>query len=231
MTEPLPDTEALAGSARNNARSHCLQEFLLARSQAEATLGKLFGMTTSMYPPPVSKLVTDRLPELGPGKPNMTVRPQLVAIKVESAFAGQRVVDDDAARCCISGLWLLHDFLDESHTISQEIHTNDGSYWHGIMHRREPDYGNAKYWFRRVPQHSVFETLAEEAKQLATTSQLDAPAEYLTSQTSWDAFRFVDLCEAVARGRSSSQQLARQIARREWGLLFDYCYRKALGQV
>ena len=45
------------------------------------------------------------------------------------------------AACCLCGLWLLHDFLDESHSLSQEITTDTGSYWHGIMHRREPDYG------------------------------------------------------------------------------------------
>ena len=71
------------------------------------------------------------------------------------------------ARCCISALYLRHNFLDESHEISQEIDTIDGSYWHGIMHRREPDYDNAKYWFRRVPSHPVFGPLCEKARELA----------------------------------------------------------------
>jgi hypothetical protein len=178
--------------------------------------------------PAVAALIGDRLPVLGPGTPNQAVRPQLAALTLESAFGGRALADESAARCCLAGLWLHHDFLDESHTISQDIDTVEGSYWHAIMHRREPDYGNAKYWFRRVPRHAIFETLAAQARELAAKHQLDAAAEFLSTQASWDAFRFVDLCEAVARGKSRCEQLAREVARAEWRLLFDYCYANAL---
>jgi len=172
-------------------------------------------------------LISNHIPPLGPGTPNEVLRPRLEAITVEQAFSGEPVVDRDAACCCLSAVWLWHDFLDESHTISQEIDTADGSYWHGIMHRREPDYGNAKYWFHRVPRHPIFEPLAKSL--VFAGGELTGPAKFLTTIKIWDPFKFVDLCEAIARGESPYEPLARDVARLEWQLLFDHCYRKAIG--
>src|SRR5205807_5918516 len=131
---------------------------------------------------------------LGPGTPNELVRDRLQALRIETALAPQPVRDRDMAACCLAGLWLLHNYLDESHKISQEIDTPTGSYWHGLMHRREPDFSNSKYWFRRVGRHPVFEPLRVEAARLA----VDGPgaAAFLTRQSDWDPYAFVDLCEA-----------------------------------
>ncbi len=54
-----------------------------------------------------------------------------------------------------AGLWLYIDELDRSHTISQGIDDSTGSFWHGIMHRREGDFSNSHYWFRRTGEHPV----------------------------------------------------------------------------
>jgi hypothetical protein len=175
------------------------------------------------YPPAVQALLdANRLCELGPGQPNAVAGKQLRALTLEALFAPQSIRDDDAAKACVAGLWLYHDFLDESHTLSQDIATTEGSYWHGLMHRREPDFGNAAYWFRQVGRHPVFEMLRTKAEPLVA-------AAGVTISSPWDPFWFIDLCEKGYRSQGRDAALARQIQMREWELLFDYCYQRAVG--
>ena len=184
-----------------------------------------------IYTPFLQTLIpTGRRCELGPGTPNELMRSKLTALTVGELFEGHRIVDGDAARCCLSGLWLLHDFLDESHSLSQEIDTIDGSYWHGIMHRREPDYGNSKYWFRRVGDHPIFPQLREETRGvMAWDPAADEIAKRIETGKFWDPYRFVDWCQQIACGTAKDVGLAEYAATREWHLLFAHCYERAVG--
>ena len=88
---------------------------------------------------------------------------ELLALSLEELFDGESLKDDIFGGATKSGLLLWNDALDDSHDISQGLSNNTGSYWHGIMHRREPDYSNAKYWFGRVGTHPIFPKLRERA--------------------------------------------------------------------
>jgi hypothetical protein len=124
-----------------------------------------------------------------------------------------------APEAALSGLWLYFGCFDESHTISQEISTAEGSYWHGIAHRQEPDPGNAAYWFRRVGNHSIFPPLRDAAAELTASA-----AVKLVLQDRWDPFAFIDFCEeARRRPGTDAERVALEIQRAEWQLLFDYC--------
>jgi hypothetical protein len=166
------------------------------------------------YPPAIAELLRSLpLAPLGPGKPHREVQ----RLEVAASVFGPQAAPDTAA-ACRAGLWLAFDFLDESHEISQEIHTVEGSYWHGILHRREPDAANAAYWFRRVGEHPIFETLAREAANLGLRLRSDR----------WDPFDFIDLCEEH-RGKDTEEEMRlRRLQQREWKLLFDWCFQRTI---
>jgi hypothetical protein len=172
-------------------------------------------------------LAIDRRRPLGPGAPDAGARAALERLSAESAFAHAKVVDRDMAACCVSGVWLLHDYLDESHTISQGIDTPSGSFWHAIMHRREGDFSNSKYWFRRVGRHKVFDAIGQRAAELAAERGAEQIVNTIIHEDTWDPFAFVDLCQSAVRDQSDAGELCREIQQAEWELLFDHCYRAA----
>jgi hypothetical protein len=169
----------------------------------------------STYGPAVAAILGDgsRLAALGPGTPNEPVRAMLAAFDPFRDLG--RVTDADMAKACHAGLWLYHDFLDESHSISQDIHTPTGSFWHAVMHRREPDAWNSKYWWDKVGPHPVLDRLRRESPAVGYA--------YASPQ------EFVDFCERVRDTNAADKELARRVQLLEWQLLFDHCRRKAVG--
>ena len=131
-----------------------------------------------------------------------------------------------------AGLFLLSDLFDESHACSQSIegegrfHTGD--YWHAILHRREPDYGNSKYWFRRVGRHPIFVDLAKEVEHRFRSVVATIPE--VLADGNWDPFAFVDLC-AGAESDPVLQEWCEQVQYLEMLLLLEFSYREAAGLV
>jgi hypothetical protein len=155
------------------------------------------------------------------GKPYVELRQEVGALTPRDILTAGG--SEEFALGCLSGLWLRINELDRSHTISQDIPSSMGSYWHGIMHRREGDFGNAKYWFRRVGDHPVFQPLAEAATDLSQQSGL--ALDFV--RDTWDPFAFVDFCQQVVGSGSDEEELATAVQHAEWQLLFDDCYGKA----
>ena len=125
-------------------------------------------------------------------------------------FAGRKIARPDFAAATRSGLFLYLSCFDEAHQIAQDIASTTGSYWHGILHRQEPDYSTARYWFHRVGEHPIF------------------PA--LRPSPPWDPFWFIDACEQASRGKDAEMtHRLQELQRVEWQLLFDYSYRQTVG--
>jgi hypothetical protein len=117
-----------------------------------------------------------------------------------------------------SGLYLYFGCWDAAHSAADSIENPDGYFWHAIVHRQEPDPGNAAYWFRKTGRHPVFPRLAAEINA-ADIGGYRAGLE-------WDPFAFIEFSESARRRPGSTEeQAAMQIQLVEWQLLFDYCAR------
>lgn len=116
------------------------------------------------------------------------------------------------------GLLYALDALPEAHAIFQEASDDTGSYWHGMLHRREGDFDNARYWFRRAGTLPFF---SEAHRNSATHSPT------MARQSNWDPYLFTGQCEQVRFGDEDLTAEMRALQRVEFDAIFDYCWRQA----
>ena len=165
---------------------------------------------------------------------NSDLTDRIQGVSVEELFDGQTAKDELFGASVKSGLLLWNDALDVSHKISQNIDSPTGSYWHGIMHRREPDYNNSKYWFRRAGVHAIYAGLREQVLALLEERSRQSPelADYtaaIQQKTDWDAFQFVDWCQDAASASDENVvEFLKAAQVEEIKLLLNYSYRRAL---
>src|ERR1041384_2254707 len=152
---------------------------------------------------------TPEPPELGPAQRPGTlsvaeIDTQLKALSGKFPRTSQQLIR--------ATLYLWHDHLDPSHSIAQGIETADGSLLHGIMHRREPDFSNARYWFRRVgAAHPSFECVAGKVKIAVKGRDAGAITKKLMPNEKWHPLAFVDLIEDAQRREDAAfDQLLRE---------------------
>jgi hypothetical protein len=155
----------------------------------------------------------------------------LVADRCSSAEAGRKLGETSAEKlfpnsyspqAALAGLWLYFSCFEECHHVAQDLNTPEGSFWHAILHRQEPDSGNAAYWFRRVGTHALYPRLFDAAQEIVSRH----PEAEFRPGANWDPFAFVMFCErARQQPDSPSERAALEIQRAEWQLLFDYCAR------
>ena len=119
----------------------------------------------------------------------------------------------------LAGLLFRVACWEESHAVAQDIASKEGSYWHGMLHRMEPDSSNAKYWFRQVGSHDIFPQLLLAAKGILNAG---APKSWRLKST-WDPFLFIDWCDEARAMGGQAETTAIAIQMAEWQLLFDWC--------
>jgi len=154
------------------------------------------------------------------------VRPMLSALSPANVLAGP-TGRRDVADAVLAGLWLWHDWLDESHTLSQSITSTTGSFWHAIMHRREGDFSNAKYWYARCGGHPAHARFLASAEPLLHSAGGTEAGRRLRSGR--DGYGLVDLAEQASQTPTDDplHKLAVELQRLEWAALFDETLRSA----
>ena len=188
--------------------------------------------------------IAETIEKLEAGNPLPTLVPQaawsteltdaLESASLDELFHGESVKNTTFGEAIKSGLLLWNDALDESHNISQGLENQTGSYWHGIMHRREPDYSNAKYWFGRVGTHPIFPALRERALAILkeTSNPSDALAniaQTIEAEENWDAYQFIDWCQAAEdESDVDITRFLQQVQAEEIKLLLAYSYQNAV---
>lgn len=158
-----------------------------------------------------SLLATETPPDLGPGPRPGTLPLSALQSRLD-AWLGRDAPGVDALRALVL-LW--HDQHEPAHGLVQDGATGDASYVHGILHRREPDAGNARYWFHRVGRHAAFGELARRAGPLLE----GAPGlrGRLLPRGQWDPFAFI---EAGTAG--DGEELLRRVQAVEFEVLLEH---------
>ena len=180
--------------------------------------------------PPYERL-RHEVPELTLVQDSSRVAPHVInpihTLSDEALFCGV-INDANAAKAARAGLLLLAGGLEAAHRIVQDFDTPEARYWHGIVHRREPDYSNAKYWFRQLGHHAVFDDLARAVTLEDSLSQ--KTNSRILQSGKWDPFRFVDLCDNCEKGGQTDllDELL-IIQQKEIDLLLNFCIQKTLG--
>jgi hypothetical protein len=171
----------------------------------------------------VKQLLSGALPELGPG-PHANTLEELAVKGALDSFLGKSAISPRSRELAYALLLLWHGHLDAAHVISQAIETTDGSFVHGIVHRREPDYGNAAYWFRRVGNHPTFPEIAARVRKLLEAKGNPKWSAKLLVNGAWDPFAFIQLCETAAEKPVTDPQVStlREIQAIETEVLLQY---------
>jgi hypothetical protein len=116
-------------------------------------------------------------------------------------------------------LFYAVDALSEAHALFQEVANDLGAYWHGMMHRREADFDNARYWHRRAGTLPAFAAMHRAAVEASND---------MARQPNWDPYLFTGQCEQARHGAPELVDELVRLQRIEFDVLFDYTWRQTV---
>lgn len=101
-----------------------------------------------------------------------------------------------------TGLFLLNDDLASGHALAQSLQGQPlGDFWHAIIHRREADWNNARYWFGKAGPEAILTQI------------------YGSDPKAPDAF--INRCRKIGRGQEAELE---QFQQEEMAQLLVYAF-------
>jgi hypothetical protein len=94
-------------------------------------------------------------------------------------------------------LFLAAGGLSQAHRIVQAMSTTDAAYIHGVIHRVDDDFDNARYWFRGARVHPAAAEMYRRASASSPT---------MSQSAGWDPILVTDLLEK-SRSSGVSEEL------------------------
>lgn len=121
----------------------------------------------------VSEILVQRQP-LPPLSPKQVwredLRPRIDALAVDELVKGI--------------LHLLNDDLMSAHRVAMSMEDENAKYLHALVHRREGDFSNARYWLKTLREQPVWSELKNQ-------------------QPDWCPLKFLAWCESCAEGHAA----------------------------
>ena len=134
-------------------------------------------------------------------------------------FGPQTLAPDAPVALVRVGLFYYHNALDDSHKQAAKSAGDIAAYWHGMVHRREGDFENARYWMRRAGEQPVFQEMQARASD---------GSPHMSRQPNWDPFLFIHLCEQYKYGETEYKKELGHLQRVELAAIFDYVWRRCV---
>ncbi len=160
----------------------------------------------------------DLLLELKAREGTLPARVREIRDATPALLAGEKEVADKAMLILVhAGLLYAVDEIGEAHRLVGDASGDSASYWHGMIHRREGDFENARHWYRRTGRHPAFAELHQRGSSLSAD---------VAGQMDWDPYLFTGLCERAAFGEPNDALVALQ--KMEFEVMFAYVWRQAV---
>jgi hypothetical protein len=182
----------------------------------------------------------DHEPELFPtGLWDETLDGQISDLVTSELAEDRSQYDLSFGQCIKACLHLWNESVHRSHVLSQDIMSPTGSYLHGIMHRMEGDYDNAKYWFEQTGKHPIHsrlhfikaDVIYDGDWEFITNRDLRVGLHQMYVQRAWDPFLFVDLVQGTVTSgfEAKLEKTLTALQKQEIIMLLEYSYRNACG--